>query len=161
MQWLYEGEKVNLISSPYFRYKKNKQLTWGLCIIASKNHHQNPGISLDCYLRSFIHVISFNTNINLGIIKKSEIKAPCSRLLLRSPRNSQLKILSQTVFLNEKWQVLQLFLKPVPHFFLHFVKNATPGIKHYLNKVFLLLILNTRPSSPKRDSHSLSQYSEK
>ena len=97
-----KGKKSTSLAVPISGTKKNKQLTWGLCIIDSKNHHQNPGVRLDCYLRSFIHVISFNTNINLGIIKKSEVKAPCGRLLPRSPRNSQLKIISQIVFLNEK-----------------------------------------------------------
>lgn len=97
-----KGKKSTSLAVPISGTKKNKQLTWGLCIIASKDHHQNPGVSLDGYLRSFIHAISFNTNVNLRIIKKSEIKASCSRLLPRSPRNSQLKILSQIVFLNEK-----------------------------------------------------------
>ena len=62
-----KGKKSTSLAVPISGTKKNKQLTWGLCIIDSKNHHQNPGVRLDCYLRSFIHVISFNTNINLGI----------------------------------------------------------------------------------------------
>lgn len=86
-----KGKKSTSLAVPISGIKKNKQLTWGLCIIASKNHHQNPGITLDCYSRSFIHVIAFNTNINLGIIKKSVIKAPYSRLLPRSPETPNSK----------------------------------------------------------------------
>lgn len=39
--------EVSLIISPYFRYRKIKQLTLGQYITASRNYHWKPGITLE------------------------------------------------------------------------------------------------------------------
>ena len=69
------GRKVNLMSNPYFRYGKIKQLIWGSVITTSKYNHWSPGINLECWFKRSLYTFSLNINTNSSIIKKSEIRS--------------------------------------------------------------------------------------